>query len=211
MTVLDDGGSRYRTEVTTVTDREISARILQTTAPPPRTSPSLVLAQALLKGEKMDWVIQKATELGVDQFVPLLAKHSVVKLRQDRIEHQMGRWRRIAVEAAQQSERWTVPRLEEPVTLSELLTRYKTASAKLLLAERSNGVSLQGTRLPADVHDTVLLVIGPEGGWDPEEVTLAENHSCLVVTMGMTILRAETAAIAAVSIVQSRLGGLGGI
>ena len=211
LTVLDDRGNRYRTEVTTVTDREISARILQTMAPPLRTRPSLVLAQALLKGEKMDWVIQKATELGVDHFVPLHAKHSVVKLRQDRIEHQMSRWQRIAVEAAQQSERWTVPTLDTPMTFSELLTRYQTASTKLFLAERSNGSSLQSSRLPADVHDTVLLVIGPEGGWDPEEVTLAQSHSCQAVTMGATILRAETAAIAAISSIQSRRGGLGGI
>ncbi len=209
--VTDDGGTRYRTEVTVVAGRELSGRILETIAPPPKTAPSLILAQALLKGEKMDWVVQKATELGVDRFVPLLAKHSVVKLHQDRIEHQLSRWQRIAVEAAQQSERWTIPSIDEPATFPQLLIRHGTATSKLMLAERSDGLSLQSIPLPVEAHNRVLLIIGPEGGWDQEELRLAHEQGCAAVTLGARILRAETAAIAAVSITQSRLGELGRI
>lgn len=209
LSFTDDRPVRYRAEVTDVTAQQLVARILETIQPPPRSSPSLILAQALLKGEKMDWVIQKATELGVDRIVPLLAKHTVVKLKEERVEHQVLRWRRITLEAAQQSERWSVPIIEEPSTLAQLFARYGNCVSKNILAERSTGNSLTTTPLPGGPDNSILLVIGPEGGWDQEELLLAEEHGCRALTVGTRILRAETAALAAVSIVQSRLGELG--
>ena len=127
LTVNDDRGMRYRTEIVEVTSRVLIGRIVETTEAPARTGPSIVLAQALLKGEKMDWVIQKSTELGVERIVPVAATHSVVRLRADRIEHQLARWQRIAIEAAQQSERWSIPVINEPATVAELIGRSKPA------------------------------------------------------------------------------------
>ncbi len=209
LTVTDERRRRYRTTVVTVTDRLLESRILDQTEAPPRSSPSLILAQALLKGEKMDWVIQKATELGVDRIVPLHARHSVVRLQADRIDHQRERWQRIALEAAQQSERWTVPEIDEPATLPQLLSRHAACAAKFLLAERATGPSLNAIPLPVGPDKSLMLVIGPEGGWDPEELRLAAEQGCGTATLGRRILRAETAAIAAISIVQARLGELG--
>lgn len=208
LTVTDDQGMRYRTEVVEVTAQQLVSRILDTVTAPAKTGPTLVLAQALLKGEKMDWVIQKATELGVDRVIPIYASRSVVKLRADRAEHQLARWQRIALEAAQQSERWSVPTIEEPATLSQITTGGGTSS-KIILAERSNGASLQSIALPTRAEDTLLLLIGPEGGWNEEELNLSQTDGYTAVTLGTRILRAETAAIAALSILQSRLGGLG--
>ena len=96
LTVTDDRGTRYRAEISEITSAALIGRILDTIPAPPKTARSIVLAQSLLKGEKMDWVIQKATELGVDRIVPILAAHSVVRPRTDRIEHQLARWQRIA-------------------------------------------------------------------------------------------------------------------
>ena len=206
--VTDDRGVRYRTEVVEVTGNQLVSRILDTATAPAKTGPSLVLAQALLKGEKMDWVIQKATELGVDRIIPVYAARSVVKLRVDRTGHQLARWQRIALEAAQQSERWSVPKIEEPATLSQL-TGSDGGSFKIILAERSNGASLQTISLPAGSHDTILSLIGAEGGWSEDELRVAQDHGWTAITLGSRILRAETAAIAALSIVQSRLGQLG--
>ena len=207
LSVTDDGGNRYRAEIAEVTSRELIGRILDTTSAPPKAAPAIILAQALLKGEKMDWVIQKATELGVERIAPVQALHSVVRPRAERIEHQRTRWQRIALEAAQQSERWTVPVIDEPVTLPELLTRSKSAAGRMVLAERSGGTSLTTVSLPV-AGDELWLLIGPEGGWGKEELGQVLQYDYTAVTLGPRILRAETAAIATLSILQSRLGEL---
>ena len=207
LTVTDDRGRRYRTEIIEVTSRALTGRIVETIAAPPRTSPSIILAQALLKGEKMDWVIQKATELGVERIVPLAASHSVIRLRADRIDHQLARWQRIALEAAQQSERWSVPVISQPAAVEELLAWSKPAQAKLVLTERSQGASLTAVPLPG-TGDEIWLLVGPEGGWEDEELGQVLEHGYTAITLGSRILRAETAAIATISVLQSRLGGL---
>jgi 16S rRNA (uracil1498-N3)-methyltransferase len=209
LSVTDDRGRRYRTEITEITGQALVAHILDWTSPPAQTGPSLILGQALLKGEKMDWVVQKATELGADRIAPVVARHTVVKPRAERVDHQIARWQRIALEAAQQSERWAVPLIDEPAPLHELAVRYKAAATKLMLAERSSGVSLTSIKPALGASDTVLLVIGPEGGWNEEEVHLAQEQGFQTITLGPRILRAETAAIAAISILQAGFGKLG--
>ena len=206
LSVIDDRGVRYRTEIIEVSSRALIGRILEQRTAPPKSGTSIVLAQALLKGEKMDWVIQKTTELGIDRIVPVLAGYSVVRPRVDRIEHQRARWQRIALEAAQQSERWSIPVIDEPRTMGQLLSSSATAMSKILLAERSSGASLSGLPLPGS--GDLWLLIGPEGGWKEEEVHQALAEGFTAVTLGPRILRAETAAIAAVSVLQFRLGGL---
>ncbi|MBH0198005.1 MAG: 16S rRNA (uracil(1498)-N(3))-methyltransferase [Nitrospira sp.] len=205
-----DGAShRYRTEITDVSKRAVTGRILEVVQEPPCRTPRLILGQSLLKGEKMDWVVQKAVELGVDELVPVESRHSVVQLKADRVDHQLTRWQRIAVEAAQQSEQWRIPTIAPPQSLAALLKNRATGTATLMLAERLDGKSLQTVALPQDVTGSVLVLIGPEGGWSKEEMGLVEQTGIQPITLGPHILRAETAAIAAISILQSRLGKLG--
>jgi 16S rRNA (uracil1498-N3)-methyltransferase len=199
---------RYRVEITDVSRRAVTARVLETIQEPPRQTPRLVLGQSLLKGEKMDWVIQKATELGVSEIVPIESQHSVVQLKADRVNHQLARWQRIALEAAQQSEQWRIPTVATPQSLSALLTSLATGTLTLMLAERREGKSLQTVNLPQDARGSILVLIGPEGGWSQEEAQIAEQAGIQPITLGEHILRAETAAIAAISILQSRLGTL---
>lgn len=207
--VGDGQGTRYRAEITDVSKRAVTGRILETVQEPLFRTPRLILGQSLLKGEKMDWVIQKATELGVDELIPVESRHSVVQLKADRVDHQLTRWQRIALEAAQQSEQWRVPPIARPQSLSGLLTRQATASVTLMLTERREGTSLQSVELPKNESGSVVVLIGPEGGWSNEEVQVAEQVKALPINLGQKILRAETAAIAAISILQSRLGSLG--
>jgi 16S rRNA (uracil1498-N3)-methyltransferase len=199
---------RYRVEITDVSRRAVTARVLETIQEPPRQTPRLVLGQSLLKGEKMDWVIQKATELGVSEIVPIESQHSVVQLKADRVNHQLARWQRIALEAAQQSEQWRIPTVATPQSLSALLTSLATGTLTLMLAERREGKSLQTVTLPQDARGSILVLIGPEGGWSQEEAQIDEQAGIQPITLGEHILRAETAAIAAISILQSRLGTL---
>jgi 16S rRNA (uracil1498-N3)-methyltransferase len=204
--ILNNGrGTRYRVEVTHITRQAIDTRILeQQTEPARRTSP-IVLGQALIKGDKMDWVIQKATELGVATIVPIHSTHSVIKPNPERLEHQRARWNRIARGAAQQSERWTLPVIADPIDLAEVCRRYASAALKSMLAERSSSASLATISLPLNRQHPIIVLIGPEGGWAPDEQRLAQEQNFLLLTLGPRILRAETAAIAALSILQSRL------
>jgi len=206
--VTDPQGRRHRSEITAVSAKAIESRILETSTAPPRTSPRLILYQALLKGEKMDWVIQKATELGIDQIVPVHAAHSVVKMQRDRMDHQLTRWQRIALEAAQQSERWTLSAIEAPVDLAKI-HQTSADAVRIILSERSQGATLSSLELPTGAQKAIALLVGPEGGWEKEELRLALVQGWQAVSLGSRILRAETAAIAAISVIQSRLGELG--
>jgi 16S rRNA (uracil1498-N3)-methyltransferase len=208
--LFGDGVSRrYRTEISAVAKQALTGRILETITQPALRAPALILGQALLKGEKMDWVIQKATELGVSEIVPIESRHSVVQLKADRVDNQLARWQRIALEAAQQSEQWRTPTIAPPQSLTTLLTSRATGAVTLMLAERRDGKSLQTVTLPQQASDSVLILIGPEGGWSKEELGIAVQAGVESVTLGQHILRSETAAIATISILQSRLGGLG--
>lgn len=207
---MNDGqGTKYHTEITDVSKHTVTGRILETFPEPPRRTPHLILGQSLLKGEKMDWVIQKATELGVDELVPIESRQSVVHLKADRVRHQLARWQRIALEAAQQSEQWHVPTIRSPLSLTSLRVDRGADTLILLLAERQPGQSLQLLELPRDARRSVLILTGPEGGWSQEEVSTALQAGVQPITLGPHILRAETAALASISILQSRLGVLG--
>ncbi len=205
----DGEGTRYRAEITDMSQHAVVGHIYDTIHQPPRPTPRLVLGQSLLKGDKMDWVIQKGTELGMDTLMPIESHHSVIRLKSDRRDHQLARWQRIALEAAQQSEQWHVPSITVSQSLASLLTNRAPHTMVLMLMERHSGTSVQMVELPRDAHDVLLILIGPEGGWSNDELTMAQQSGITPVTLGPLILRAETAAIAALSILQSRLGNLG--
>jgi 16S rRNA (uracil1498-N3)-methyltransferase len=206
--LTDDQRKRYRARVTHLTQQSLTAEILEQRLGPTETSPPILLAQALLKGDHMDWVVQKASELGVRTILPLVTRHGVVRPQSDRIAAQVCRWQRIATEAAQQSEQWQPPQVLEPMESHRFFTT-STAACSLLLAERQEAVALGKVPLPSLHTEPLTLTIGPEGGWAEEEVALALAQRFHAVGLGEHILRADTAAVTALSIVQSRLGRLG--
>ncbi len=206
--VGDGAGRRYRIEVTAVAKKAVTGRILESMEQPARTTPSLILGQALLKGDKMDWVIQKATELGVATVLPVQTRHSVVQPKADRIEAQVARWQRIALEAAQQSERWIVSAVGAPQTVPALCATAKQTLRIILTERRETGAKIDDLTWPTAPEASVAVLVGPEGGWSEEEIVVAEQAGFCLVTLGPTILRAETAAIAAIAILQQKLGAL---
>lgn len=208
--LIGDGHARrYLIVVTEITKTSIQGRILETLLRPAPSTPGLVLGQALLKGEKMDWVVQKATELGVRRIVPLQTQHGVVRPRQERIEAQRARWQRIALEAAQQSEQWSVPTIEPPEPLSRFLQDTAVSRSLILTERRKTVMNLRDVSLPSTPAETIALIVGPEGGWTGEETGQAEKAGAVPITLGPEILRAETAALVTVGILQFRLGILG--
>jgi 16S rRNA (uracil1498-N3)-methyltransferase len=169
----------------------------------------LILVQAMVKNDAMDLIIQKWVELGGTRLIPLIARRSVVRPEADRLGHRLQRWQRIVREATEQCERSQVATLCPPTTwehLAELLPQGN----RLLLQERMK--EQQG--LPAlskvKLHDreSVTLMVGPEGGWSEEELVFAQQAGFTPVTLGPRILRAETAAIAALTILQTLWGDM---
>jgi 16S rRNA (uracil1498-N3)-methyltransferase len=206
--LTDEHRRRYRVEVMEVAQHQLTVRILDQQEGPAEIGPTVLLAQALLKGDHMDWVVQKASELGVRTILPLVSRHGVVRPQAGRIAAQVSRWRRIAIEAAQQSEQWQAPHVLEPLDARHFFST-RTATCALILAERREAAALSLVPLPGLLTESVALIIGPEGGWAEEELTLALTHGCHAVSLGTHILRADTAAVTALSIVQSRLGRVG--
>ncbi len=205
----DEHRRRYCIEVTHVDRRTLQGHVVEQRAGPAQAAPRLLLGQALLKGERMDWTIQKATELGAAAIIPLVSSHTVVRPKRTRVESQQERWQRVAIEAAQQSERWDVPVVDAPCGASEFFARPEPATLKLILSERGSGQNLRSIPLPSAPAHAITLAVGPEGGWRAEELAQACANGFLAVTLGTRILRAETAALAALSVLQSRLGELG--
>jgi 16S rRNA (uracil1498-N3)-methyltransferase len=212
--VADDRRMRYRVKISHVDAREIRGEVLEAVTGPQAPTRQLLLGQALLKGERMDWVIQKATELGVDRFLPLITSHTVVRPKAGRIDAQHERWQRIALEAAQQSERWDVPIVEPP---REALTFFETsglAAVRLILVEpggssREQQEGLMSVSLGNRGNGPIVLAIGPEGGWREEELAAATGSGFCKITLGERVLRAETATLAALAVLQGRRGELG--
>lgn len=162
----------------------------------------LTLVLAVWKFDRLEWAIEKLTELGVARIVPVIARRTEKHLAQAATAR-VERWRRIAQEAAKQSRRADVPILDEPLPLSQAL-KQPWPGANILLAENERMVLLRDV-LPAS--DAVALAVGPEGGWTPEEEQLFAQAGWQPASLGPRILRAETAAIAGTALAASALLG----
>jgi 16S rRNA (uracil1498-N3)-methyltransferase len=161
----------------------------------------LELYLAVFKFDHLEWGIEKATELGVQRITPVLARRTEKHLAQAAVKR-VGRWRRIAHEAAQQSRRTTVPEVADPMPL-KLALEQVTASTRVLLSETEQSDTLASALTR---ESQTALAVGPEGGWAPDEMALFIQHQWTPVTLGPRILRAETAAIAAIAIAGTYLG-----
>jgi 16S rRNA (uracil1498-N3)-methyltransferase len=175
-----------------------------TPAPPPCR---LVVYQALLKGEKMDWVVQKTTELGASVFVPLVTRRSVPHLEGARAEERRGRWQRIADAAAAQCER---PVPLEVVSLRTVEQAVGSLPALSILLHEREGHSFTAVAKTTPEAREIGLLIGPEGGWEADECAQLLAGGAQPVRLGGRILRAETAAIVALTLAQYLWGDLGG-
>lgn len=168
---------------------------------PPKFSVSLGLG--LSRGDRMDFAIQKSTELGVASITPLYTQYSEVKFKQaDRIDKKLSHWRKIAVSAAEQSGRLTVPEINPPTPIEEWLANSKS---KMQLILTPTGKVRFSELLHSDSCD---LLIGPEGGFSPDEVKLASKTGFAELTMGERVMRTETAPIAALAVLQYRFGDI---
>ena len=203
--LVDEKQTRYRTEVTQVTKQKIVANILQKDGPPTRPAVSITLAQAVLKSDKMDWVIQKTTELGVNTILPVVTERTIARPRAERQAHQIDRWQKIAKETSQQCGRSDIPMVRTAISLDALLKNSPGASLNLVPWEQAREPSLKTVLHNLKEKDSAMILIGPEGGLTSTEVERARDAGWISVTLGPRILRAETAGLAVLAILQYEL------
>ncbi len=217
--VFDGAGKEFQCRIEESRRDTAQLKVISKVDPARPESPlQLRLAVALLKGEKFDLVVQKATELGVTGVIPVMTKLADIRLRDDSdAAKRVARWQRIALEAAKQSGRAVVPEIIEPTSFESLLKNAEievqdvepnNRMARLLFSER-DGESLEAAKakLPANVSRLTALV-GSEGGWTDEELAAARQAGWTIVTLGGRTLRAETAAIAVAVLLQHVAGDL---
>jgi len=174
-----------------------------------RDSPlEITLAQSLLKGEKMDYLIQKATELGVKEIIPFFSSRSVPLLEKSGKLKRYHRWGRIAIEASKQCGRGVVPKIEPLQDYSEILHMTYPDSLRLILWEREGG-KLKEVLERSKEKTRIFFIVGPEGGFSLDEVEEAKRAGFIPVTLGKRILRAETASLCLLSILQYEQGDIG--
>jgi 16S rRNA (uracil1498-N3)-methyltransferase len=193
-----------------IEERRTSVMVkIQRSLSPRRDSPlEVTLAQSLLKGEKMDYLIQKATELGIKEIIPFFSSRSVPLLEKSRSLRRHHRWEKIAVEASKQCGRGVVPKIESLQTYSDMLRSASTDHLRLILWER-DGIKLKEMLKGSKERKKIFFVIGPEGGFSQDEIEKAEKAGFVAVTLGKRILRAETASLCFLSILQYEWGDVG--
>ncbi len=204
LTVFDGSGGEFGARIEEFRKDAVVVAV-EEHRPLDRESPlTLTLAQGISRGERMDWIIQKATELGASKIVPLFTKRSMVRLDERQAERKIQHWRAIAVAACEQCGRNKVPELVTPIDFFDVLPADSSGATRLLL-------SPTGDLRIEDLQDTakaITVLIGPEGGLDDVEQEAALAAGFKAVRLGPRVLRTETAAIAALTIIQHHFGDL---
>jgi 16S rRNA (uracil1498-N3)-methyltransferase len=207
---FDGCGREYRCRVSRVDAQAARLEIIEALAGAVESPLDLTLAQALAKGEKFDFIVQKAAELGVRRIIPLVTEHGDVRLNDERAEKRAERWRRIALEALKQSGGRRLVTIQAPATPSDFITPTKAQSPSpvLLVFSERGGSAVNQALAEVSCTQPVIACVGPEGGWSDDELEMMASHGARFVTLGPRILRTETAAIVAVTLIQHRLGDL---
>ncbi len=201
--VTDATGAAYYARITGITKREATLAIADPFHGDNESSIDIILIQGLLKGEKMDLVIQKATELGVTEIAPAATERS--QIRQTR---KLQRWHKIATEAARQCGRNRIPLIHEPKAFEAVIAVQ--GIRKGIIFWEKEGLPLSSAIAGIAGSREIVLCIGPEGGFSEKEVQSAKQQGFSAASLGRRILRAETAALAAIAIAQFALGDLSG-
>ena len=206
--VVSDDGVSALAEVTAISETTVTVRCLEVFAESHEPAVQITLAQGLAKGEKMDFIIQKAVELGAYSIVPVAMEHSVVRLDGAKADKKVERWQKIAEAAAKQSKRDIIPQVQAVQSISQMLAN-NNCKTKIIAYECEDRMSLKTALREAGQLDDLLLIIGPEGGISEGELSKALEAGAVPVSLGRRILRAETAGLVAMSAIFYETGDLG--
>lgn len=199
--LFDGSGDEFRGELLEVGKKRVQLELSERLAGLPESPLQVHLGQGLSRGERMDWAIQKATELGVAEITPLLSERCEVRLSDERADKRLAHWRQIAISACEQCGRSVLPRLHAPLPLDKWVA-HTEAQLKLVLHPVADPLS--GHPRPS----TLAFLIGPEGGLTDSEVHAAQDAGFLAARLGPRVLRTETAPVVALSLAQQLWGDL---
>lgn len=195
---IDD--REYRCEIESLSDMEICCKLRFIKEEGVELSAKVYLFQGIPKSDKMEFIIQKAVELGVYEIIPVATDRSVVKLDEKKAKSRISRWQGIAEAAAKQCKRAVIPRIENVMTMSEAVSYASAMDVKLIPYELAEGMERTKELLNSiPAESSVAVFIGPEGGFTEKEISLAEECNILPVTLGRRILRTETAGLVVLS------------
>ncbi len=210
--LLDNSGFLHGARIAGISRDSVALEVVERRLLETEPAAELDLFQALLKGQKMEFVLQKGTEIGVSRFVPVLSERCVSRPGQGDLGRKQERWESIVREAAEQSGRAVLP-VVEPVEPFERACRRAVAADLALMAweeERAVGIGKAVREAGLSSRPRISLLVGPEGGFSPREAELARSAGLRIVSLGPRILRAETAALVAATLVLCETGDLGG-
>lgn len=208
--IVSDDGVSALAEIVAIDSEQVTVHCIEKLAESHEPRVRLILAQGLAKGEKMDFIIQKAVEMGAYSVVPVAMEHSVVRLDGAKADKKVERWQKIAESAAKQSKRDIIPQIQPVQTMAAMLAA-NDCSTKIIAYECEDRMSLKAALRKAEEQGItdLLLIIGPEGGISEHELELAKNAGAMAVSLGRRILRAETAGLVAISAIFYETGDLG--
>jgi 16S rRNA (uracil1498-N3)-methyltransferase len=207
--IMDGKGQSYESTIEEVSYREVTVKIKARMSPQPSSPIEITLCQALIKSQAMDNVIQKATELGVGAIRLFLSERTVIKIEPARTTAKMNRWKEIMKSACRQCNRADLPNLEPPVPFEEMVkTAPRNEMLRILLWENEETIELREILNRTSPPPGIWAVVGPEGGFAPDEIDAARKSGFHTVSLGKRILRAETAALSLLSIIQYEWGDL---
>ena len=199
--LLDEEGSTYHAMITARDAKTVEVEIVEKIPPQKEPSMEIVLGQAIPKAQKMDLIVQKATELGVSSIIPFLSDRSVPLLDAERSLRKRMRWQKVAVEATKQCGRTIVPQVDAIIPFRGLLNRWDENSLKIMLWEDEKNNTLKDLLKTHQPSARVVILVGPEGGFSGQEVNMAREAGFHTVSLGKYILRTETAGMSLLSIV----------
>jgi 16S rRNA (uracil1498-N3)-methyltransferase len=209
MVLMDRKGSRVQAIIRSVTPREVLVAIERALPAPPSSPVEITLCQALLKSGAMDFVVQKTSELGVDRIIPFFSERTVVSLNRERAASRLRHWQEIARNASKQSNRARPPEIVLPEPLEHTLTQWgKHKALKVITWEEERAKDLKCILRTPFAGRKVVGMVGPEGGFSPEEIGQAGEAGFISASLGPRTLRSETAALALVTLVQYEWGDL---
>lgn len=202
--VFNGSGNDFQAEIVATQNNKVTVQLHAQTPGVAESPLRITLVQGVSRGERMDWTLQKATELGVSAIAPVLTARSVVRLDDKQAEKKQAHWHGIVIGACEQCGRSRVPAVSPPLSLRDYLSTVRKEGMRLVLSPTAPG-SLTGlASLPAKVE----LLIGPEGGLGDGEIASAQQAGFMPVRLGPRILRTETAAVVALSVLQGLWGDL---
>jgi len=209
LVLMDGEGRLFESTIETLHHKGVKVKINKSIPHPPSSPLHISLAQALIRAHPMDYLIQKTTELGISSIYPFYSERTVIRLKPDHLKNKMAHWIEIMKSACKQCGRTTVPNLNPPLPFEEIIKNAPDKKTlRVLLWENEDKADLKKLLRSMSPLLHIYAVVGPEGGFTTEEINLARETGFHIISLGNRVLRAETAAVSMLSIIQYEWGDL---